>query len=316
LGISSLRSVRYGLELVLAKGLALITGAVPRPCALAAGAMLGRIAWWSRIRRSLVLGNLAIAFPELSDPERGAIAAAAARNFGRTLVEFVRFAGKDGRRVGELVEVEGLDAVHEALRSGRGALCVTAHLGSWALYVAAAAKAGIPSALLVGVQRNPRVDAMIRGIPGDAMELIAKGRYSPRKILEALRANKMVVMVADHYSSEQTLFVPFLGRKAFTLPLPGALVARYRPPLFSLTGHRVGLGRHQVTLDPIELPPEGETDSIRVEVAQRCNDRLGSAIRRYPDQYFWYHDRWKVRRRGGPFEVASSPQEGGLEAGV
>ncbi|NJL29967.1 MAG: hypothetical protein HC897_19770 [Thermoanaerobaculia bacterium] len=96
----------------------------------------------------------------------------------------------------------------------------------------------MPSALLVGVQRNPKVNELILGIPGDAVQFISKAKSSPRDILKALAAGKVIVMVADHYSSEQKVFVPFLGRPAFTLPLPGSLVARHRLPLFAMTGHR------------------------------------------------------------------------------
>ena len=40
--------------------------ALPRPLALGAGAWIGRIGWWLRIRRRLVLANLAQALPELA----------------------------------------------------------------------------------------------------------------------------------------------------------------------------------------------------------------------------------------------------------
>ncbi|NJL29966.1 MAG: hypothetical protein HC897_19765 [Thermoanaerobaculia bacterium] len=70
----------------------------------------------------------ALALPEASAAERRRIGAQAARNFGRTVCEFLRFSGDDRERVLELVMIEGLDTLRAALAEGRGAVLVTAHL--------------------------------------------------------------------------------------------------------------------------------------------------------------------------------------------
>lgn len=273
--------------------LALSFRALPRSWALAFGAMVGQVGWWLRIRRELVLGNLAIAFPKLSSRQRQRLAAAAARNFGRTVAEFVRFAGRDRKRVGELVAVEGDQELRATLAEGKGALVITAHLGAWALYVTALAARGIPSALLVGRQHNPYVDRFILGIPGDAVKFISKGRTAPREILKSLQEGRVVVMVADQDAGPRGTFAPFFGRLVSTLPLPGAIAARYRPPLFLMVGHRVEGGRHKLLLQPLPLPSAADEEQLRVEVATTCNKALEAAIHAYPDQYFWYHRRFR-----------------------
>lgn len=296
---------RHALEYAALATLAVVLKALPRRLALALGAAIGRLGWWTRVRRRLVLENLARALPDASPAERRRVGARAARNFGRTVVEFLRFAGADRERVLELVEIHGLDVVRAALAEGKGAVVVTGHLGAWALYVTALGAADIPSALLVGVQTNPRVDELILSIPGGAVQFISKAKTAPREILKALRANKVIVMVADHYSSDQQVYVPFLGHPAFTLPLPGSLVARHRVPLLAMAGHRTSGGRHRLDFDRIEVPEMDDLDALRLEVAVRFNRRLGEAVLRHPDQYFWYHGRWKVRQRDtGPRLVA------------
>ncbi len=273
--------------------LAVFFRALPRSWALSCGALVGQVGWWLRIRRRLVLANLAIAFPELSVRQRQRLAAAASRNFGRTVAEFVRFAGRDRRRVGELVAVEGERELREALAEGKGAIVVTAHLGAWALYVTALAARGIPSALLVGRQHNPYVDRFILGIPGDAVKFISKGRTAPREIIKSLQQGRTVVMVADQDAGPRGTFAPFFGRLVSTLPLPGAIAARFRPPLFLMVGHRVKGGRHQLHLRSLPLPPAWHEEQMRVEVATTCNRALEDAIRAHPEQYFWYHRRFR-----------------------
>ena len=305
--------LRHGLEFALLTAVSALFKAVPRRLALSLGAALGQVGWWTRLRRRLVLANIEQALPGLSPREHRRLAAAAARNFGRTVAEFLRFAGSDRRRVLQLVEIEGLEVLTEAVEDGRGAVLVTAHLGAWALYVTALGAAGLPVALLVGVQRNPRVDRLILSIPGDAAQFISKGKLAPRQVLTALREGRVIVMVADHYSSDQKVSAPFLGRSAFTLPLPGSLVARHKVPLLGMAGHRLPCGRHRLEVKEIAVTDLADVAAQRQEVAVCCNRFLGDAVLEHPDQYFWYHDRWKRRSRRRGVDTVGDPRAGSAE---
>ncbi len=287
---------RHALEYAGLLGVAGVMRSLPRPLALGAGALIGTLGWWLRIRRRLVLSNLAQALPDVAPFRRRAVAAKAARNFGRTVAEFVRFAGRDRRRVLEFVTVSDLETLRGALAEGRGAIVVTGHLGSWALYVTALAASGLPSALLVGRQHNERVDRFILDIPGDAVRFISKGRTAPREVLRCLKEGMAVVMVADQDAGSQGTFAPFLGRRASTLSLPGAIAARHGTPLVLMAGHRTRAGRHTVSLTRL-VPGEGRGPE---QITAACNDALGRAILAYPDQYFWYHRRWRDHAAAPP----------------
>jgi KDO2-lipid IV(A) lauroyltransferase len=293
---------RYHLEYAGVVTMTALLRALPRGAALGLGAVLGQLGWWLRIRRRVVLANLAQALPSAAPPERRRIAAQAARNFGRTAAEFVRFAGSDRKRVGELVRLEGVEALREALATGGGAIIVTAHLGAWALYVTALAAAGIRSALLVGRQHNPKVQSFILGIPGEAVHFVPKSKGAPRDIIRCLRDGEAVVMVADHRAGRHGELAPFLGRVASTLALPGAISARHGTPIFRLAGRRVSSREHLVEISKLPLPAGGDEERLRHEITVACNQALGEAILACPEQYFWYHRRW----HGQPPDAASS----------
>lgn len=284
---------RHALELAALRMLSAAFRAVPRSAALALGGLIGRLAWVLRVRRRRVLSNLRIAFPHLDGDERRYIGRASAENFGRTVAEYLRFPGGDRAAVGELVEIRGLEPLLRLRDEGQSAALVTCHLGAWALYVAALASTGLRPALLVGKQTNPGVDRMILDLPGEAVAFISKGRSAPRHMLKAIQAGQIMVMVADHYSSDQKIRADFLGEPAYTLPLPGALIEKYGLALFRMAGRRIEGGRHVVDIDPVPLETRDDRDAMRLHVAERMNEALGEAIRRCPEQYFWYHHRWK-----------------------
>ena len=285
--------LRHRLEYAALWAFAGVLRALPRPLALEAGAAMGALGWWLRIRRRLVLSNLAQALPDLAPGDRRRLAARSARNFGRVVAEFVRFSGRDRTRLSELVELRGVERLRHALSAGKGAILVTAHLGSWALYVTALADAGVPSSLLVGRQHNAKVDAFILSIPGDAVSFISKGKSAPKEILRSLADNRVVVMVADQHFGPRGEMAPFLGRLAATLPLPAAIATRHGTPIFVMGGHRVTRGHHLADVHPLELPEGGDAAARRNAITARCNAALGTLILAHPDQYFWYHRRWR-----------------------
>ena len=289
--MSLLRRLRYGIEYLALSSYSALIGALPRAWALRSGEWIGELAWRLRLRRKVVLENLSGSFPGRPSQELLDIGRASSRNFGRATTEFARVAGRDRGELDRYVDFEGLDDLRSALAEGNGAVIVTGHIGSWALYFSALACFDVPTALLVGRQSNPMVDRFIHNIPGGALQLIGKGKLAPRHVLRSLKQGRAVIFVADQYSRVGT-FLPFLGRPARTLILPGSIVARDRSrPLFIMTGGHTGDGHHRVRL---VRQPAPEASATAEQISAFCNERLGDAIASAPDQYFWHHRRWKV----------------------
>jgi len=284
---------RHWIEYLFALGFCWGFRLLPRNLSLQAGALLGQLAWSFGIRKKLVLDNLTRVFPELSDQERQALAKRSARNFGRTVAEYARLNGNDQNHLERFVEVEGGEALKQALAEGKGALVVTGHLGAWALYMGALQLIDVAPALLVGRHHNVKFDQLILNIPGKNVQFISKGPTAPRHVLKCLKENRAIVMVADQHSS-MGLASPFLGHPAMSLALPGAIIAKHRVPLFLLDGHRVEGGKHKLLIRKIEIPAKLEGDELRQVVTDRCNQAIGETVLCHPDQYFWYHRRWRI----------------------
>ncbi|MCB1121225.1 MAG: hypothetical protein KJT03_06735, partial [Verrucomicrobiae bacterium] len=81
---------------------------LPLSWAMRLGEMIGLLGWALRIRRKLVLSNIAVARPDADPAELKRIGKQAARNFGRTVTEFIRYRAKDREKVVGLVHFEGL----------------------------------------------------------------------------------------------------------------------------------------------------------------------------------------------------------------
>lgn len=281
--------IQYWALIALARFICVI----PRKWALNLGACVGWFGWTIRMRRDLALSNIANARPEANEEELKKIGKQAAKNFGRTIAEFIRYGIKDRDDLLEVVKIKNLDLVSEALAKGNGAILLTGHFGAWAIYFATIAMSDIPLSLLVGKQHNPKVDEFIHKIPGDRVEFISKGRTAIKVILEKLRAGRAVVMVADQHAGPGGLAVPFLGKNASTLPLPGSMSVKYDVPVFTMSGHRNEDGTHTVSIAKLQTPECESVNEQKIAVIKTYNEELGKVVCERPEQYFWYHRRWR-----------------------
>ena len=133
--------------------------------------------------------------------------------------------------------------------------------------------------------------------------------YAP-KGAKNLAAGKAMVIVADQHGGPRGTVAPFFGRQTSTLSLPAALIVRRDLPLFFMAGHRIDRGRHEVTLERLDVPSldaRGE-EARRLQLTTLCNQAIERAALKHPDQYFWYHRRFRTPGDGREPIHAGTPE--------
>lgn len=98
----------------------------------------------------------------------------------------------------------------------------------------------------------------------------------------------MTILMDQHASKGMPL--TFLGRPAKTFTSATRLAIRYGRPIVVGSFVRVAPYRYRLVGGP---PLVFGRDADRAQCTQILNDRLGEAIRKYPEQYLWAHRRWR-----------------------
>lgn len=285
------------VEYIPARGAEGALGFLPAGLARGLGSAAGRAACLAGVRRKVVQAQIAEAFPEHPPEWVSSVARACYRHFGREIATIARL-GRVGSQalLGDMRgSAEALDLHGRATGGGGGAIIVTGHLGNWEVAGAFLAAAGLDMAAVVKRQRNEAFDRRLRetrsrlGIEPIYME------DARARIPGALREGKTVALVADQDAGRRGIFVPFLGRPASTFRGPARLSLAENVPLFFGAAVRDG-ETYRGILEPVERPPP---DCDReTEYTVRWVARLEAWVRRMPDQYFWFHRRWKTRPGG------------------
>ena len=100
----------------------------------------------------------------------------------------------------------------------------------------------------------------------------------------------MTILMDQHASPKRAVKCDFLGRPAWTFTTAARLAIRYGRPIVVGSFVRIGPFRYRlVGGEPLAFGP----DAYLEDAVAALNERLGEAVRKYPEQYLWAHRRWR-----------------------
>ena len=179
----------------------------------------------------------------------------------------------------------------------------TGHIGAWELEAGMLGRMFKPGrcSVVVRRQKNLRAYKHIKHWRERVGVRIFDHREAARKVLRVLcRERGLTAFLVDHNCSvKEAVFLPFLGKVAAVNVGPAILAVRGNAVICPGYIIRVGEKAERYLLCQDEpLRPEdyaGPPDEAVAKVAAYYTASMERMIRRYPEQWFWMHNRWKTR---------------------
>lgn len=259
------------------------------------GGKLARLAYWPfGIRRGVTERQVAAAFPEFTPERVREVAVRSYDSLGRTSIETSLLPTFSPEELASMFErVENWEIIEAARELGRGIVVVTGHLGNWEIAGAYIASR-IPFHAVSRRMANPVFDAYLtRTRAKGGMQMIWDGdavRVSPR----VLRQNHAVAFLSDQDGlGLASTFVPFFGRPAKTPRGPAVFALRLDAPMVFGVSVRQPSGKYALILESVTAPRTGDREVDVDALVLAFTQKLEAMIRKYPEQYFWQHRRWR-----------------------
>jgi KDO2-lipid IV(A) lauroyltransferase len=285
------------LEFAAAMLAALPFLALPRTLAFRFGGWVGIAMFWLMPRRRAIgFRNLDIAFgDELSVAEKTRILRLTFKNLGKSLAEVLHFPDMDREYILKKVAIIGQEHYLTAKKQEKGVIYLTAHIGNWEMAAHAQSAAGYPSHLVVRPLDNPYLDRLVTKRREMFGNTVLARRNGLRDILAALRKKEAVGILMDQNTLQSRgIFVDFFGKPACTIPVIALLALRYHVPVLPAFLVRTGFDTHTLYFHgEVEIIRTGDTQNDIKANTARFNAIIEEFIRKYPDQWFWIHNRWK-----------------------
>ena len=295
-----MRKVERFASILATQSVMKITGLLPWRAVQAFGEFLGQLGYFlSRRYRKITLDNLKLAFGNsMSQSERVAIAHRTYINLGKGLCETAGLVQFPRDKIKKLVRLEGKENLESVLKKGKGVIGFSAHLGNFVLPGARLVAEGYPFSFVL---RDPEVK-QVAEIFHLCLNHLGVGCITipPRKRATAetskrLRRNEIVCILADQREVHKGVFVEFLNHRAGTATGPVVLAMRTGAgivPMFSL---RDAGDKHVVIIEPeFELSSTGRKEEDIYMNTLRLSRIIESYVSRFPTQWFWLHQRWKL----------------------
>ena len=250
------------------------------------------ILWFDvlRIRRRVILGNLAIAFPEMPPAERARLARRSLFHQGMNLVEYSYFPFLDRPKMERLLLPEGLDVVEEALAGRKGALLLTLHMGNGDLAACGLATLGLPMVMVSKAFKLKWLNDLWFGMRERLGLRFIPARDSSFALLKSLKQNRLVAIPLDQFTGPPIgVRTTFFGKETGTAAGLAVMSERSGAPVVLVYTWRNDDGTHGVRFERIPQPAGREAE----RVTQEFNGHLERLVRERPEQWMWLHKRWK-----------------------
>ncbi len=242
------------------------------------------------IRRKVAEAQLHKVFPELSSAEIDRIVRKMYRNLALSALE--TYVTKDDILVSS-TEISGREYVDQALSMNKGALLVTAHFGNWEAARVIPAR-GIPVAVIAKKQRNTLFNDYTDKMRSRQGAYIIDMKNALRGITKYLSQNSLVGILADQNAGGRGLVTNFLGYPASHWKGAAKISLKMKIPIIPGFALRTEKDNICVVFEPVIYHPDwDDSEENCLKLIQEINLILEKYIKKYPEQWFWVHKRWK-----------------------
>jgi len=286
------------LQFLFFKKIRIAISILPRRLVLFCGRLLGLAFYWlDKKHRMIAQVNLNNALgSDLSFLSIKKISRRCFIHFGQTFLDLVKFSQLSPEKKNTIIKVEGEEYLKKALQKGRGALLFSAHFGNWEVaspFLSSLAKLNVIARPL----DNRLLEKELLKLRTNLGSTVVYKHQAAKSILQALRRQEMVAILIDqNVLRSQAVFVNFFGKKAATTPSLAAFYLRTDAPLLPVFCYPVTSHQYCIKIyPPLKIHLSGNQTQDLLKITQICTKIIENQIKKNPEYWFWFHQRWKTR---------------------
>jgi len=270
-------------------------------------ALLGRLigkAYYciDRSRRRFVRANIAVVFGgELDDKARDALGRRSCETLAMNILDLLKFDRVvNPENFLRFIEIVGLSHLMKSVQRGKGTVVVTGHFGNVVLLRYACYLDIPPRSVVIRRLDNPYLERYLSSILNGHDVTMIRPDGALKRMYELLLQNTFTVTLADQKAGgtprvgRHGTVADFFGIPSQTHITAPLLARRSGASVITVFVIRKGPGRYRVEVnEPMKLVHTDDEQADLKLNARSLNRVYERYIRKYPDQWFWLHRRWK-----------------------
>ena len=274
-----------------------LVASIPQNLISGAGKLLGILAYiLDRRHRRIVRRNLQFIHPEWSPNHIQRLSKRVFQNTGITLLEICQMTFSSRQDILDKTRIRGKENLVSALNDPNGAIMISAHLGNWEMaHIFVSCYVQKPLVLVARKIQSRVVNRWICRLRSRFGSVILYKKRALPKMVRALHQGKTVGLLIDQETKHsEGVKVTFLDRTATATPAAAVMARRYDSPVLPIFCIREADARLTLIVEPpLTLK---RTEDLRADLkanTQIMTSCIEKAVRAYPEQWFWFHKRWR-----------------------
>ena len=261
----------------------------PRRASLFFGKLFGLFIYYILpIRKKVALQNIKDNFPELNNQKKLKILKNTYIHFGMILSDFLRTKKLNEKNVNDIICMD--DKTRQMLKNNKGAIIMTGHLGNWEYFLPTFGLNGFPFSIVAQKIKNPYLNKFFLKTRTIKNVNIIFKKDGTKKMLQALKDQNYLGLASDQNAGKKGLEIEFLNIKT-SIP-KGAAIFHIKTGAPIIIGYCIMDKNKKYTFSTQILDTSGinfEKDDAIYTINRKFTDNLGRMIKKYPNQYFWFH---------------------------
>ena len=261
----------------------------PRRASLFFGKLFGLFIYYILpIRKKVALQNIKDNFPELNNQKKLKILKNTYIHFGMILSDFLRTKKLNENNINNIIYMD--DKTRQMLKDNKGAIIMTGHLGNWEYFLPTFGLNGFLFTIVAQKIKNPYLNRFFLKTRTIKNVNIIFKKDGTKKMLQALKDQNYLGLASDQNAGKKGLEINFLNIKT-SIP-KGAAIFHIKTGAPIIIGYCIMDKNKKYTFSTQILDTSGinfEKDDAIYTINRKFTDSLGRMIKKYPNQYFWFH---------------------------
>ncbi len=198
------------------------------------------------------------------------------------------------------IDISGIPVLMKSIKKGNGTLAVMGHFGNFFLVRYACYLDFHTKAVIIRKLDNPYLERFVNHILESHHVITIRPDGALKKMHRLLLNNAVTVTLADQKAGSNSrggrhgIVADFFGIPSQTHVTAPLLARRTNADIMPVFVIRKGPGRYRIEInEPVDMiQTEDEQADLKKNI-KKLNMIFEGYIKRYPEQWFWVHRRWK-----------------------
>lgn len=273
-------------------------GKIPISIRRAIAFFMARLFYHLSLRHRLIaIHNLVRSFPEKTFGEIIHIVKDSYLGVALVLVEFFDIPSLNKKTLNQLITIKGLDNYANACKEQKGVLLFGAHFGNWEIGNAALAILTRPLYFVYRILDSRLLEGIVTTVRASCGNTSVPKENAMRKMIRMLKNDTVISLLIDqNVAWYGGVFVDFFGRKACTTSGLALLARHTGAPVLPFFTSRLPDGKYLLEIGKkVDIICSENRESDILMNTQNFTKIIEEHIRKYPEQWFWVHQRWKTK---------------------